>query len=147
VTTLDAWLEAQRINGGPHGFECVGREALSRMWAAAAERVPMPGARWYSLNRNGLATLCANEADAKSEAARQDRTWPQGVPHRAVQLVEASQLVGEQERLRVFARWAMEALLALETIEPDDYEDGGEHLRMLMDRGRRLVDAVVLKEM
>lgn len=85
---LDQWLEAQRINGGPHGFECVGREALSRMWAAA--------------------------------------------------------VVPDQERNRVFARWAMEALLALETIEPDDYEDGGEHLRMLMDRGRRLVDAVVL---
>jgi hypothetical protein len=57
-----------------------------------------------------------------------------------VQLVEASQLVAEQERLRVFARWAMEALQTLEY----EIEDGGEQLRMLMDRGRRLIDAVVL---
>lgn len=36
MTDLDHWLEAQRINGGPHGFECVGREALARLWDAAA---------------------------------------------------------------------------------------------------------------
>lgn len=36
MTDLDLWLEAQRINGGPHGFECVGREALTRLWDAAA---------------------------------------------------------------------------------------------------------------
>lgn len=87
--TLDDWVEAQRINGGPHGFECVGREALARLWAAAMKP--------------------------------------------------------EQERARVFARWAMEALLAMENMhDPSRDEDGGEHIRMLMDRGRRLVDAVVL---
>ena len=29
------WLEGQRIDGGPHGFEAAGVEALSRMWRAA----------------------------------------------------------------------------------------------------------------
>jgi hypothetical protein len=54
-------------------------------------------------------------------------------------------VAAEQNRTRVFARWAMEALLAMENMhDPSRDEDGGEHVRMLMDRGRRLVDAVVL---
>lgn len=30
-----SWLDAQRLGGPAHGFECVGVEALSRMWSAA----------------------------------------------------------------------------------------------------------------
>lgn len=33
--TLDEWLDSQRINGGPHGFECVGRERMEQVWDAA----------------------------------------------------------------------------------------------------------------
>lgn len=33
--TSDEWLEKRRINGGPHGFECVGRERMAQVWAAA----------------------------------------------------------------------------------------------------------------
>lgn len=37
---LEEWLEAQRVNGGPHGLECVGAERLRQLWGAAtaAER-------------------------------------------------------------------------------------------------------------
>lgn len=35
---LQDWLESQRINGGPHGFECVGSEALLMVWQAATAR-------------------------------------------------------------------------------------------------------------
>lgn len=34
--TFDEWAETQRINGGPHGFECVGIERMRQVWAAAA---------------------------------------------------------------------------------------------------------------
>lgn len=53
---------------------------------------------------------------------------------------EIQRMRGEQEVLR---RWMFEALLVLETAEAlEDFEDGGEHIRMLRDRGRRLVEAV-----
>lgn len=35
--TIGNWLEAQRINGGPHGFEGIGRERLQHLWQAAQE--------------------------------------------------------------------------------------------------------------
>lgn len=50
-----SWLESQRIDGGPHGFESVGVEALSRMWAAAvasaqpAKLVPMTSEWWHEV--------------------------------------------------------------------------------------------------
>ena len=49
---------------------------------------------------------------------------------------EIERLRGERE---VFVRWIREALLCVETIDPDDQEDGGEHHRMFMDSGQRLV--------
>ena len=44
--------------------------------------------RWYMINRYGMATLCADEADAQREAADAQAIWPGMGPHRAVQLVE-----------------------------------------------------------
>ena len=46
--------------------------------------------RWYMVNRDGMATLCVDRADAEKEAADAQRFWPHMGPHRAVQLVEAS---------------------------------------------------------
>lgn len=46
--------------------------------------------RWYMVNKMGMATLCANKADAQQEAADAQRFWPHMGPHRAVQLVEAA---------------------------------------------------------
>ena len=34
---IDDWLEAQRINGGSHGFECIGIARMQQVWNAAQE--------------------------------------------------------------------------------------------------------------
>lgn len=47
--------------------------------------------RWYMANKDGMVTLCADQADAEQEAKDAQEVWPQMGPHRAVQLVEASQ--------------------------------------------------------
>jgi hypothetical protein len=47
---------------------------------------PSSAARWYCVSRDGVATLCADEADARAEAQQSDLTWSTGVPHLAVQL-------------------------------------------------------------
>ena len=46
--------------------------------------------RWYMVNRDGMATLCADREDAEKEAADAQSVWPRNGPHRAVRLVEAS---------------------------------------------------------
>lgn len=44
----------------------------------------------------------------------------------------------------VLVRWIAEALPALDVADAlEDFEEGGEHLRMLKDRGQKLVDALV----
>ena len=52
--------------------------------------------RWYSVNSMGMATLCADKADAEDVARDCDMEWPRQGPHRAVQLVEASTLDTER---------------------------------------------------
>jgi hypothetical protein len=42
--------------------------------------------RWYMVNRDGMATLCADREDAEKEAADAQSVWPHMGPHRAVQL-------------------------------------------------------------
>ena len=44
--------------------------------------------RWYSVNNMGMATLCADKADAEDVARTCDIDFPRQAPHRAVQLVE-----------------------------------------------------------
>ena len=46
--------------------------------------------RWYSVNNMGMATLCADKADAEDVARTCDIDFPRQSPHRAVQLVEVS---------------------------------------------------------
>lgn len=53
-------------------------------------------ARWYCVSAQGLPMLCASKEDAEREAARNDKVWPKGAPHRAVQLCDAA----ERDRLR-----------------------------------------------
>ena len=55
-----------------------------------------PQPRWYSVNNMGMATLCADQADAEEVASDCDTQWPRQAPHRAVQLVEASTLDTER---------------------------------------------------
>ena len=52
--------------------------------------------RWYCVNNMGMATLCADQADAEMTAKDCDMEWPRQGPHRAVQLVEASTLDTER---------------------------------------------------
>ena len=47
-------------------------------------------ARWYCVSREGMATLCVDEEDARANAAHCDQAWRAGGPHRAVQLLEAA---------------------------------------------------------
>ena len=46
-------------------------------------------ARWYMVDKDGMATLCTDREDAEQEAKDADMAWPHTAPHRAVQLVEA----------------------------------------------------------
>ena len=48
--------------------------------------------RWYSVNNMGMATLCADKADAEDVARTCDMEWPRQGQHRAVQLVEAPKI-------------------------------------------------------
>ena len=78
-----------------------------------------PDARWYCLSHNGMATLCAGEADAKAEAERCDAEWPRHAPHRAVQLVDAAEI----ERLRADAaryRWLRDLRCNSVSVSRDD---------------------------
>ena len=58
------------------------------------ERPVRPGAeaRWYCLSREGMATLCVDEEDARANAAHCDQAWRAGGPHRAVRLVDGAEL-------------------------------------------------------
>ncbi len=55
------------------------------------ERMVRPGAeaRWYCLSREGMATLCADEEDAKEVAAESWVAWPQNGPYRVAKMVDA----------------------------------------------------------
>ena len=59
--------------------------------------------------------------------------------HRYAEVLEDDEI----ERLRgerdVYVRWVRNALLLLETIDPDEQEDGGEYHRMFMEHGADLV--------
>lgn len=47
---------------------------------------------WYCVSRDGRATLCVDEEDARANAAHCDQSWRDGSPHRVVQLVDAVEL-------------------------------------------------------
>ncbi len=67
--------------------------------------------RWYMVNKDGMATLCTDRADAEKEAEDAQSVWPHMGPHRAVQLVE----VADVEALRTgyaAARLEIESLQA-----------------------------------
>lgn len=45
---------------------------------------------WYMVNKDGMCTLCADQADAEKEAKDAQEVWPHMGPHRAVQLRESA---------------------------------------------------------
>jgi hypothetical protein len=89
---------------------------------------------------HSFARAAVNEALCRPGAGSSERA-------RAALASAIAEVVQEAERARgqreVLARWMAEPLLTLDTIDPDDYEDGGDHLRDFMSRGQRLVDAVL----
>lgn len=54
-------------------------------------------ARWYCLDRDGVAMLCKDEADALAQVIENDDCWPQRAPHRAALLAAVA---AERERPR-----------------------------------------------
>ena len=57
-------------------------------------------ARWYCVSREGMATLCVDEADAQMNAVSEQLTYPRSGPYRAAQLVDASAVAAALERRR-----------------------------------------------
>ena len=55
--------------------------------ASAPKAAP---ARWYMVNKLGMATLCADWKDAEQAAADAQAAWPHAGPHRAVQMREVA---------------------------------------------------------
>ena len=80
ITELEAQLEA--IGAGGVSGPLLGR---------SAEHFPdvTKMIHWYMVNKDGMATLCADQADAEQSAKDAQTLWPHMGPHRAVQLVEA----------------------------------------------------------
>ena len=52
---------------------------------------PLP-ARWYCVSRDGLATLCLDEANAREMAAQCAHDYPRQAPYRAVLLGDVTAL-------------------------------------------------------
>ena len=81
ITELEAQLEA--IGAGGVNGPLMGR---------AVDHFPdvtKMVSRWYVLNKDGMATLCADPADAEQSVKEAQTLWPHMGPHRVVQLVEA----------------------------------------------------------
>lgn len=81
ITELEAQLEA--IGAGGVNGPLMGR---------AVDHFPdvtKMVSRWYVLNKDGMATLCADQADAEQGVKEAQTLWPHMGPHRVVQLVDA----------------------------------------------------------
>ena len=97
ITDLEAQLEAIGAGGvsGPLMGQPQAMPDLSALtergakaWAGVDAQELREG-RWYMVNKDGMATLCADETDAEQGAKEAQTLWPHMGPHRAVQLVEA----------------------------------------------------------
>jgi len=82
--------------------------------------------RWYMVNRDGMATLCADREDAEKEAADAQSVWQHMGPHRAVQLAPAgdmAKLRGQRMVLCSLLRECLPVIDALMQIPGDDDSD------------------------
>lgn len=93
---------------------------------------PLP-ARWYCINSRGVATLCVNERDAKSNAANCDKMYPAYAPHRAVLLGDVS---AERGRCTALAADFQEYLYRIAAQVPFD------HAEWAQQRGAALLAAL-----
>ena len=90
LDALDA-LEAQldSIGAGGASVPLIGRAADH-----FEDKLDMV-ARWYMVDKDGMATLCTDMEDAEQEAKDANMAWPHTAPHRAVQLVEVGTSAAE----------------------------------------------------
>lgn len=58
--------------------------------ASPVDRTVRPGAeaRWYCLDRDGVAMLCKDEADARAQVIENNDCWPARAPHRVALLCD-----------------------------------------------------------
>jgi len=91
--------------------------------------------RWYMVTKDGAATLCVDEQDARDEAARADQEWLRHAPHRAVQLVDAGELANALGTRKVLFDLLGECLplLKVDAEWSTDYE-GKEAIEALIER-------------
>ena len=61
---------------------------------------PASEARWYCLDRDGVAMLCKDEADARAQVSENDDCWPGRAPHRAALLGDVRALHAELRHAR-----------------------------------------------
>ena len=111
LDTLEAQLEA--IGAGGVTGPLIGQPQAMPDLSAPTERGAKAWAgvdaqglrecRWYMLNKDGMATLCADRDDAMTEAASADKLYPNGAPHRALQLVAAN--AGSEPVVAITALW------------------------------------------
>ena len=136
LDTLEAQLEA--IGAGGVSGPLIGQpqampdlsaltERGAKAWAGVDAQALREG-RWYMVNKDGMATLCADRADAEKEAADANLNWPKRLgPHRAVRLVEASFDAAD-----------------VATAAADGFRDGAAEVAKL--KGQRMVLCSLLRE-
>lgn len=104
--------------------------------------------RWYMVDKDGMATLCADQQDAESESKDADAVWPRAGPHRAVQLVEASELANALGTRKVLCNLLGECLPVIDALMqiPGD-DDSDAHLNGLAGRINDARKAVQAEEL
>tara|TARA_R110000823_G_scaffold225669_3_gene353428 strand:- start:1916 stop:2185 length:270 start_codon:yes stop_codon:yes gene_type:complete len=81
----DALIHSLMTEAGCGGALTPSVRRFAQACAAAGRAMPAD-ARWYALDRDGVATLCANEDDAQRTADESRAAFPRNAPYRAVQM-------------------------------------------------------------
>ena len=104
--------------------------------------------RWYMVNRDGMATLCADREDAEKEAADAQSVWPHMGPHRAVQLAPAGDMAKLKGQRAVLCSLLGECLPVIDALMqmPGD-DDSDAHLNGLAGRINDARTAVQAEEL
>ena len=104
--------------------------------------------RWYMVNKDGMATLCADREDAEKEAADAQSVWPHMGPHRAVQLAPAGDMAKLKGQRAVLCSLLGECLPVIDALMqmPGD-DDSDAHLNSLAGRINDARTAVQAEEL